>query len=174
MHEGERLHQTVEKHMWGVTLEDLKQFRRLVRHAVAEGVIKPTDRDPFDTADCRIGPSIYTVNMQYIQPVTAAAGNPSWALMLHPAGLKCDSFITHGWAEGVFEFVDQVVNSWPFGAKAAYVCFLSNPQNLDIAELIGSPEESPFAKALGSASHRSSEGLVQAHQAQQPCQSHLR
>ena len=23
-------------------------------------------------------------------------------------GLKCDVFITHGWAEGIFEFVDQV------------------------------------------------------------------
>ncbi|CAE7332361.1 unnamed protein product [Symbiodinium necroappetens] len=95
---------------------------------------------------------MYTVNMQYIKPVTALAGNPSWALMLHPGGLKCDLFITHGWAEGVFEFVDQIINSWPFGARAAYVCFLSNPQNLDIGEMIQSPEESPFAKALQSAS----------------------
>ena len=29
----------------------------------------------------------YTVNMQYIKPVTAAAGNPSWALMKHPKGV---------------------------------------------------------------------------------------
>ncbi|CAE7642018.1 unnamed protein product, partial [Symbiodinium pilosum] len=152
VHDGERLHQTVGKHKWCVTLKDLRQFRRLVRHAIADGVIKPTDQDPFDTEDTSIGPSMYTVNMQYIQPVTAAAGNPSWALMLHPEGLKCDLFITHGWAEGVFEFVDQVVNSWPFGAKAAYVCFLSTPQNLDIAEMIERPEDSPFAKALGSAS----------------------
>ena len=152
VHDGERLHRTVGKHKWCVTLKDLRQFRRLVRHAIADGVIKPTDQDPFDTEDTSIGPSMYTVNMQYIQPVTAAAGNPSWALMLHPEGLKCDLFITHGWAEGVFEFVDQVVNSWPFGAKAAYVCFLSNPQNLDIAEMIERPEDSPFAKALGSAS----------------------
>ena len=150
--DGARLHRTVEKHLWCVTLEDLRQFRRLIRHAVANGVIKPTDQDPFDISDNRIGPSMYTVNMQYIKPVTALAGNPSWALMLHPGGLKCDLFITHAWAEGVFEFVDQIINSWPFGARAAYVCFLSNPQNLDIGEMIQSPEESPFAKALQSAS----------------------
>ena len=121
--DGASLHRTVEKHRWCVTLEDLRQFRRLIRHAVANGVIKPTDQDPFDISDSRIGPSMYTVNMQYIKPVTALAGNPSWALMLHPEGLECDLFITHGWAEGVFEFVDQIINSWPFGAKAAYVCF---------------------------------------------------
>ena len=39
--------------------------------------------------------------------VTAAAGGMSYALMLHPQGLKADVFITHGWAEGVFEFVDK-------------------------------------------------------------------
>jgi len=151
VHDGWKLHQTVEKHFWCVTLDDLKQFRRLVGHAIAEGVIKPNSQDPFDTSDMVIGPSMYTVNMQYIKPVTAAAGNPSWALMKHPKGLKCDLFITHGWAEGIFEFVDKVVNSWPFGAKAAYVCFLSNPQNLDIGEMIQSPEGSPFTKALQSA-----------------------
>ena len=71
--------------------------------------------------------------------------------MIHPQGLKCDLFITHGWAEGIFEFLDQVTSSWPYGAKAAYVCFLSNPQNLDIGGMIASPEESPFARALASA-----------------------
>ena len=30
---------------------------------------------------------------------------------------------------------------------------LSNPQNLDIGDLIASPRESPFAQALASASH---------------------
>lgn len=36
------------------------------------------------------GPSIYTVNDQYIKPVTAEAGKMSWALMMHPLGLDCD------------------------------------------------------------------------------------
>ena len=36
-------------------------------------------------------------------------------------------------------------------ARAAYVCFLSNPQNLDIGKMIAKPSESPFAKSLASA-----------------------
>jgi len=74
-------------------------------------------------------------------------------LMLHPEGLSCDVFITHGWEEGVFEFCDNVMNSWPAGAKHAYLCILSNPQNLDISALVSSPTDSPFAKALASATH---------------------
>ena len=37
---------------------------------------------------------------------------------------------------------------FPNPAAGAYVCFLSNPQNLDIGGLIASPQESPFAKCL--------------------------
>ena len=73
--------------------------------------------------------------------------------MKNPDGLPCDVFITHAWAEGIYEFVDRVVQSWPRGGRAAYVCFLSNPQNMDIADLISTPEESPFAKALDSCRH---------------------
>ena len=102
--------------------------------------------------DTSCGPSVYTVTQQFIKPVTEAAGNVSWALMKHPEGLLCDVFITHGWAEGIYEFVDKVENSWPRGGTAAYVCFLSNPQNLDISDLIRSPRESPFARALESSS----------------------
>jgi len=62
--------------------------------------------------------------------------------------LECDLFVTHGWLEGIFEFSSKVLHSWPAGCNHAYVCFLSNPQNLDISDLIKSPRESPFAKAL--------------------------
>ena len=61
--------------------------------------------------------------------------------------------MTHGWAEGFYEFADKLLHSWPRGAKHAYCCMLSNPQNLDIGDMIASPEESPFAKALASADH---------------------
>ncbi|CAE7561868.1 unnamed protein product [Symbiodinium natans] len=149
--EGASLHRTVDMHKWGVTLDDLLQFRRLVSKAVADGRIKPTDLDPFDPADVVKGPSMYSVTEQYIKVLTRRAGNVSWALMKHPKGISCDLFITHAWAEGIFEFVDKVSNSWPTGANAAYVCFLSNPQNLDIGDLITSPSESPFAKALTAA-----------------------
>eukprot|EP00913_Durusdinium_trenchii_P024421 g22924.t1 len=77
--DGPKLHQMVEMQKWGVTKDDLHQFRRLVMNAILEQRILPTERDP---------------------------------------------------------------------ATAAYVCFLSNPQNLDIGELIASPQDSPFAKCL--------------------------
>lgn len=71
--------------------------------------------------------SIHTVAQQFIKPVTKAAGDVSWALLKHPEGLPCDVFITHGWSEGIYEFVDQVENSWPRHATGAYVCFLFLP-----------------------------------------------
>ncbi|CAK9021072.1 Uncharacterized protein SCF082_LOCUS15178 [Durusdinium trenchii] len=147
---GAHLHRTVAQNRWCVTLADLQQFKRLVFQAVRKGVIKPTERDQFLASDTRVGPSVYTVVDQFVKPMTRAAGNVSWALMKHPEGLLCDVFITHAWAEGIYEFVDKVTQSWPRGATAAYVCFLSYPQNLDISDLIQSPRESPFARALGS------------------------
>ncbi|CAE7027217.1 unnamed protein product [Symbiodinium sp. CCMP2592] len=136
VHDGAVVHRTVEQAKWGVSLDDLYQFKRLVHHAVKSGSIRPTDLDQFSASDVMVGPSAYTVNDQMIRPVTAAAGNVSWALMKHPEGCLCDLFVTHGWAEGVFDFVEKVVSSWPRAARGAYVCFLSNPQNLDIADLI--------------------------------------
>jgi len=59
--------------------------------------------------------------------------------------------LTHCWTEGMFEFIDKVLHSWPRRARHAYCCFLSNPQNLDIGGIISQPSESPFALALRSA-----------------------
>ena len=61
------------------------------------------------------GPSIYTVNEQYIKPITRFHGKMSWALMRNPAGLDCDMFISHAWLEGIFEFLRKVLHSWPRG-----------------------------------------------------------
>ena len=139
----------------------MRQFKRLVHHGIQSGRVRPTDLDPFSIADITQGPTAYTVNEQLIKPVTAAAGNVSWALMKYPAGLLCEVFVTHAWAEGIFDFVDKVAHSWPRGAVGAYVCFLSNPQNQDIASLIQNPRESPFANAL----HRSSSVLAMPNRA---------
>lgn len=54
---------------------------------------------PGDDED-KYGPSIYSVNEQYIKPVTADAGKMSWALMMNPEGLDCDLFVSHAWQEG--------------------------------------------------------------------------
>ena len=132
-------------------LEDLKQFRRLVMHAVSQGSLQPTERDRFDPSDLTVGPSVYSVTDQLIKPSTAQAGNMSWALLKHPHGLQCDVFVTHAWAEGIYEFLDRVEHTWPQAARAAYICFMSNPQNLDIGSLISSPQDSPFALALRAA-----------------------
>jgi len=115
--------------------------------------ILPVQLDQFSAIDDEMGPNVYTTTAQYVVPVTLAAGNTSWALMLHPEGLTCDLFITHCWIEGIFEFIDKVLNSWPHGARHAYCCMLSNPQSQDIARLISSPSTSPFASALRSASY---------------------
>ena len=71
--DGSKIHRVVEPKNWCVTLDDLRQFKRLVHEAVLTGRIQPTDRDPFDVANIKIGPSAYTVNDQFIKPVTAAA-----------------------------------------------------------------------------------------------------
>eukprot|EP00928_Gymnodinium_smaydae_P067717 TRINITY_DN5071_c0_g3_i1.p1 TRINITY_DN5071_c0_g3~~TRINITY_DN5071_c0_g3_i1.p1 ORF type:complete len:702 (-),score=48.15 TRINITY_DN5071_c0_g3_i1:156-2261(-) len=151
MLDGVSMHERVPAHRWCVTREDLEDFKRRVQDAVSAGRIVPTKQDQFDPNDLRIGPSVYTVNEQYITPVTEAAGKMSWALMLHPDGIDCDIFITHAWREGVYELVDAVIHSWPSGMKGAYCCVLSNPQNLDISRLISSPDQSPFALALRAA-----------------------
>ena len=146
--DGEQLQRRVDFAKWCVTREDFRQLRRMVVEAIKDGRIHPTQMDPFNTQDRTVGPCVHTVNNQFIKPVTAEAGNMSWALMLHPEGLDCDLFITHAWQEGIFELIAKVLNSWPRGARHAYCCVLSNPQNLGISDLIANPRTSPFAKAL--------------------------
>mmetsp|Transcript_57178 Transcript_57178/g.145177 ORF Transcript_57178/g.145177 Transcript_57178/m.145177 type:complete len:610 (+) Transcript_57178:38-1867(+) len=146
--DGKQLHRQVPPHRWSVTRKDLKHLRTLVEKFVAKGWILPTALHKFEISDGIIGPCIHAVNEQLIQPITAKAGGMSWALMLHPDGLPCDLFVTHCWQEGIYEFIDKVRNSWPRRARHAYCCMLSNPQNLDIGNLISSPSASPFARAL--------------------------
>jgi len=85
--DGAALTRQVPPHRWGVSREDLVHFRRMVQDAISKGDIQPTESDQFDLLDDKTGPSIYTVNQQLIMPVTAAAGNVSWALMQHSEGM---------------------------------------------------------------------------------------
>ncbi|CAL1130658.1 unnamed protein product [Cladocopium goreaui] len=80
----------------------------------------------------------------------------SYALMKHPSGLLCQIFISHAWAEGIFELGDHVRRAWPRMHRLhnLYCCLLANPQNLDMSTwLDGPPAETPFARAMQSASH---------------------
>jgi len=144
------MHMSIPAGRWCVTRRDLKFFQQEVWRAVKGNKIQqPRDgRDDFDSHDHMYGPSIYTVNEQYIRPVTREAGMMSWALMRNPNGLDCDLFISHAWQEGVFEFLRKVRHSWPRGVRNAWCCMLANPQNLDIGAMLETPSESPFAVAL--------------------------
>ncbi|CAE7234846.1 unnamed protein product [Symbiodinium microadriaticum] len=147
------LHEAVTPDRWCVTRSDLIYLRHEVWRAIQCGEIRPLDRtDRFVPSDDLYGPNIYTVNKQYIMPVTVEAGKVSWALMRHPEGLDCDVFISHAWQEGVFEFLSKVLHSWPAGSRHVWCCMLANPQNLDISSFLQSPSNSPFAQALKASS----------------------
>lgn len=153
--DGAELHRTLGAELWCVTKRDMIQLRQQIQKAIRAGEITPTEHDIFDPADFVNGPSLYTVNEQFIKPRTASAGNMSWSLMRNPKGLKCNLFITHAWQEGIFELLDKVISSWPrcYGVKHAWCCILANPQNLNISDLIRDPTSSPFAVALESAKY---------------------
>ncbi|CAE7418780.1 unnamed protein product [Symbiodinium sp. CCMP2592] len=143
------LHESVAPARWCVTRSDLIYLRHEVWRAIQCGEIRPLDdSDRFEPSDDLYGPNVYTVNRQYIMPVTDEAGKVSWALMRHPEGLDCDVFISHAWQEGVFEFLSKVLHSWPAGSRHVWCCMLANPQNLDISSYLQSPSRSPFAQAL--------------------------
>lgn len=139
------------------------------------GVLRKVDRYPSEKfADPEIGPDLYLVNDQVIKPLTNgddwsiwmklmigwkklaaedAIKGTSWALMKNPKGLDIQLFVSHAWQEGIFEFETNLLAVWPDACEAAYICFLANPQNLDISKILGSKaEESPFALALSSPS----------------------
>eukprot|EP00401_Gymnodinium_catenatum_P013956 CAMPEP_0117481090 /NCGR_PEP_ID=MMETSP0784-20121206/12724_1 /TAXON_ID=39447 /ORGANISM="" /LENGTH=498 /DNA_ID=CAMNT_0005275543 /DNA_START=40 /DNA_END=1535 /DNA_ORIENTATION=- len=151
--DGAELHRTVPPEKWCVTKSDLRRFLDQVADAVRDGSIRPTMFDPFDPTDHIHGPNIHTVVKQLVRPVTHMAGDMSWALMLHEEGLQCDLFVTHCWKEGIYEFVGKVLGAWPFCARGAYCCMLSNPQNLDISAMVSNPRESPFAYSLAAAKY---------------------
>ncbi|CAE7889342.1 unnamed protein product, partial [Symbiodinium necroappetens] len=134
---------------WCVTKHDLKDLQSEVMTALQQKRITPP---PSNGGFDRYGPSIYVVTEQYIKPTTQGT-HFSWALKKHPDGLDCDVFISHAWQEGIFEFLEKVLNSWPNPARNAWCCMLANPQNLNIAALLRSPSQSPFARALEQATY---------------------
>ena len=151
-----RMHESISPDRWCVTYKDLRLLWLQVAEAIREGRIVPEEaihNSPESSAEYDYGPSIYTVNDQYIKPVTAEAGKMSWALMMHPLGLDCDLFVSHAWQEGVFEFLSQLTTSWPCSARHAWCCMLANPQNLNIGSMLQCPMTSPFALALQASRH---------------------
>ena len=153
--------------LWGVSRPQLVAFRDEVRRAVAKGRLRNEHahdpRHPFHYAperfrDPEVGPNMYQVTEQVLKPrARARAGLPgvSYAVEqnLEAGGLRCALFFSHAWSEGVYEFVENALAAWPddLAECGAYVCFLANPQTLDISQLLGEEvQASPFYKVLSS------------------------
>ena len=147
--------------MWGVSKGQLQQFAEMVAEAVAKGEIQNTSPDGTPTYpqakfdDQRIGPNMHQVNAGLIKPYTASAldyiPGASWALHKNhlSGGLPCHLFFSHAWNEGVYEFIDNALAAWDDDVEGAYICCLSNPQNLDIGRMLGERiEDSPFYRVL--------------------------
>jgi len=115
--------------------------------------ITAADYSPSSFQNGNIGPNIYQVNDQVIKPMTADPSlilpGVSWALSDCLAGHAVTHFVSHAWAEGLFEFCRLLFQQWlETEGTSAYICFLSNPQNLDIASFLATVETSPFYVAL--------------------------
>ncbi|CAE6914109.1 unnamed protein product [Symbiodinium sp. CCMP2592] len=141
---------------WCITRSEFYAFIEEVRELWKLDKIPDGDVPNAFHSDPHHGPNLYQVNQHFVKPVTWAAGGMSYALMKHPAGLPCQVFLSHAWAEGLFELGDLVHRGWPRlqGIVNLYCCLLANPQNLNIEDLLSvAPEESPFARAMKSATH---------------------
>ena len=127
-----------------------------VRARVGDGQItNPVSLDSPPYPDARfalVGPNAYQVNTQYIMGATdqgATLPFVSYSVLKNARmGCRCDIFASHAWGEGIYEFANYLLASWTEGSIGAYVCFLSNPQNLDMASLISTPNTSPFFRVL--------------------------
>lgn len=151
------LHQRLPARYWGVNKEQFKEFVDAVRLACATGKLTNTNPNHLpEYADARFqmcGPTVHQVNTQFIMPQTDGRAQilpfASYAVAQNSdQGCDCDLFISHCWDEGVSEFGEVVSQAWPEECSGSYVCFLANPQHLDIASLVSSPRGSPFFKVL--------------------------
>ena len=147
---------------WGISKAQLVAFIERVRAAHAAGRLEnvsPPGVADYSQArfdDPAIGPSIHQVTAQVVLPHTDTLEPISglgYALgeNLSTGGLRCDLFFSHAWDAGIFEFAARALDAWPDGCDAAYICFLSNPQNLGVPNVRGlnwHPDGMPFERVL--------------------------
>jgi hypothetical protein len=150
-------HSTLSPFYWGISRSQFFDFVALVRSSVQNGSIVnlTPENAPFYSAEKfeTVGPNAYQVCNQRIKPLTDASAMVlplcSYALQQNPAaGQECNLFLSHAWSEGVFELAHTLETAWREEYVGAYVCFLANPQNLDISVLVSTPETSPFYRLL--------------------------
>lgn len=167
---AEHVHTFLPPQFWGISRKQLDDFVKEVRKVIQGGELtNPSKQDCIEMGhperhyeqknfeNLSIGPNAHQINSKFIVPRTKGGDsihnicNLSYACMVNSKnGLLCDLFISHAWDEGIFEFAALVLNAWPEHCSGAYICFLSNPQNLLdlIGKQIKSPSTSPFYKVL--------------------------
>lgn len=156
---AELMHRDISADYWGITWESFEGFMGTVRESMSTGSLMNTGSVPYEPMkfhSTAVGPNMYQVNDQVITPMTKAdpiLPGVSWAFKDGSLGAKVTIFVTHAWQEGAFEFEEHLKRAWqpsPDGSRpgAAYICFLSNPQNLDISSLCSQIDTSPFKVAL--------------------------
>jgi len=156
---------------WAVSRDQILYFQSVVKKGVDEGMITwnsahhDEGHTEADFKNERYGPSMYEVNEQCIMPITRQEGNGvSWALWQNENGLCCDLFVTHAWSEGVYEFVDKLLQQWPRAANAAWICFLAIPQNTNPALLVSTKHvaDTPFHQALSASRYMVGSRIISA------------
>ncbi|CAB9512699.1 ankyrin 3, node of Ranvier (ankyrin G) [Seminavis robusta] len=131
--------------MWGVSYDQLKDFRALVSKTFAG-----------KNGNAQTQPTMHDVNQHILIPICQES-NTSYALTLNPKGLRAEIFCTHCWDEPVIEFVTSLLEPFERFLKKPnfWICALAlpqgNPQTLQ-AQLDRPIEASPFVAALQEAS----------------------
>ena len=152
------LHDQIPANRWGISMVSLDHFVAVVTEKwLRRDITNTSGYSSVKFDDELIGPNMYQVCEQVITPMTADPSlmlpGVSWALKESLAGSEVFHFVSHAWAKGVFEFHRLLKQAWstrpfPHKDKAAYICFLSNPQNLDIQSMLAHINTSPFHVAL--------------------------
>jgi hypothetical protein len=150
------IHRELHPYYWGISKDQLDEFLDHVMEAIEKNEITNFTAEhlpqyPQQKFD-EIGPNAYQLTDQYIKLRTGAnAPCPyvSYAVQQNlKSGLACSLFVSHAWAEAFFELHRTLDEAWPSRCEGAYICFLANPQNLDISALIQDPQNSPFYRVL--------------------------
>lgn len=163
---------------WGVRVRELAQFHQTIReelvaycadhmmrfgangciHLCKKGSCKWGDHSGIQhqkledkSGASELLPNMHAVVARYVKPQTRDVGK-SWALKLHPEGLRITHFITHTWEELFADFVGSLEHALD-AEDVVWVCSLALDQNADIGKLLNVElSKSPFALALQRAS----------------------
>ena len=121
---------------WGVTWDDLDSL----------------GSEAADRFYARDTPNVYAVVKEVIAP-RCRRRHVSYSILRNPAGLTCNTFVSHAWSESYFQFVEDIRVYGPdIQDRVFWICFTSLPQTWpaeNLKVLLGvTPHLSPFSKAI--------------------------